>query len=265
MKKLLPSFVSASLLVLAFSSQPAQAQLFPDNEARKAILELRGQIAAVNKRLDELNARIDGKIDKTAALDLSGENEQLRLEIARLRGQVEVLGNELTTEQRRNKDFYVDLDNRLRKMEPQRVTIGGRDFDITLDEQKSYDAAMALFKAGDYKSASSALAQFLQRYPASGYAPSAHYWLGNAYYVQGDYRGALKAHEAVVQNYPDSPKVPDAMLSIASSYTELKDNAAARKTLDALVSRYPNTQAAETARRRLASLSAPAAKEPARR
>lgn len=262
MKKTLPTIGSIALAVSLLCALPLQAQasIFPDNEARKAILELRTQLESVSKRLDDLESRTDAKTDKTTALGLAGENEQLRQEIARLRGQVEVLANNLATEQRRNKDFYVDLDNRMRKMEPQRVTVDGREFEISSDEQKSYDAALALFKAGDYKAAGGAFNQFVQRYPASGYAPSAYYWLGNTHYVQGDYRSALKAHEAVIQNYPDNPKVPEAMLSIASSYTELKDNAAARKMLETLTARFPNTEAADTAKRRLASLPAAPAK-----
>jgi tol-pal system protein YbgF len=265
MRKILPSFAGAAFLIAALSSVavPAQAGIFPDNEARKAILELRTQIDTINKRLDELSARTDAKTDKSAALDLASENEQLRQEVARLRGQIEVLANQVATDERRQKDFYVDLDNRLRRLEPQRVVVDGKEFEISPDEQKGYEAALSLFKAGNYQAAQDAFAQFLQRYPASGYAPSAYYWLGNAQYVQGDYRGALKSHEAVIQHYPDNPKVPEAMLSIASSYTELKDSAAARKALEALITRYPNTEAAETARRRLASL--PAEKTSARR
>lgn len=274
MKTYLTTFASARISILAVALLCAlpvssQASIFPDNEARKAILEIRTQLDTVNKRLNELEARTDAKTDKTTALGLAGENEQLRQEIARLRGQIEVLANDLATEQRRNKDFYLDLDNRMRKMEPQRVAVDGREFEIAPDEQKNYDAALALFKAGDYKGAGSAFSQFVQRYPASGYAPSAYYWLGNAYYAQGDFRGALQAHEAVLKNYPNNPKVPEAMLSIASSYSELKDNASARKTLEALMARFPNTEAAETAKRRLASLpaaqSAPAKQAPAKR
>jgi TolA-binding protein len=41
---------------------------------------------------------------------------------------------------------------------------------------------------------------------------------------------------------------------MASSYIELGDNAAAKKTMDNLVARYPTSEAAEKAKRRLASL-----------
>jgi tol-pal system protein YbgF len=230
-----------------FAPLTANAGLFDDAEARKAILDIRA-------RIDNLNIRLDGKADKTTNLDLAGQNDQLRQEIAKLRGQIEVLSNELANEQRRQKDFYTDLDSRLRKVEPQRATIDGKEVTIDPAEQKTYDAALAYFKAGDYKNAGATFFNFLRIYPQSGFAASAHYWLGNTYYAQRDYRNAIASHQTVVRNYPDNAKAPDALLNIASSHIELKDRAAARKALEALATQYPDSSAAQTAKERLATL-----------
>jgi tol-pal system protein YbgF len=250
-----PTFKSsiAAAFMAAFSLAPlcAHASLLEDDEARKAILDLRNRVEALSR---DINSRIDNKADKTGALDLNSQNEQLRQEIAKLRGQVEVLTNELANAQQRQKDFYVDLDNRLRKLEPQKTTIDGKDATIQPGEQSAYDAALALFKAGDYRGASSAFVDFLRRFPQSGYAASAQYWLGNTYYAQRDYRNAINAQQTVTKNYPDSPKVPDALLNIASCYIELKDKASAKKTLQNLIANYGDSQAALAAKERLATL-----------
>ncbi len=237
----------AVLATLSFSMPAAHAALFSDDEARRAILDLRA-------RLDALNARLDAKSDKSSSLDLANQNERLNQEIARLRGQVEMLANELANEQRRQKDFYNDLDARLRKLEPQRLSVDGTDIEVTANEQKAYDAALAYFKAGDYKNASSAFSNFLRLYPQSGYAASAHYWLGNTYYALRDYKNAIASQQTVVRNFPNTPKAPDALLNIASSYTELRDRAAAKKALESLVTQYPDSAAAQTAKERLAVL-----------
>jgi len=171
-----------------------------------------------------------------------------------LRGQVEVLTNELANTQQRQKDFYVDLDSRMRKLEPQRVTVDGKEVSVEINEQKSYDAALGMFKGGDYKGAGNAFSDFLKRYPQSGYAASAQYWLGNSLYAQRDYKGAIAAQQLVVKNYPDNPKVADAMLNIGSSYAELKDKAAAKKALESLIAKYPDSAAAQTGKERLAAL-----------
>ena len=242
-------YLLATMLLLATASStlPAYAGLFDDDEARRAILDIRA-------RLDGLRRDVDSKADKNSLLDVASQNEQLRQEVAKLRGQIEVLTNELASTQQRQKDFYVDLDTRLRKLEPQKLTVDGKETDVEPAEQKSYDAALAVYKTGDYKSAGVALADFLRRYPQSGFAASAQYLLGTTYYAQRDYRNAIAMQQIVVKNYPQSPKAADALLNIASSYVELKDRAAAKKTLEALVSQFPDSPAAQTGKERLATL-----------
>lgn len=235
------------LAVCAASALPAHAGLFDDDEARRAILDIRA-------RLDGLRRDVDGKADKNSLLDVASQNEQLRQEVAKLRGQIEVLTNELSSTQQRQKDFYVDLDTRVRKLEPQKLTVDGKETDVEPAEQKSYNAALAVYKTGDYKNAGVALNDFLRRYPQSGFAASAQYLLGTTFYAQRDYRNAIATQQIVVKNYPQSPKAADAMLNIASSYVELKDRAAAKKTLETLVAQFPDSPAAQTGKERLAAL-----------
>ncbi|MBC7415681.1 MAG: tol-pal system protein YbgF [Herminiimonas sp.] len=246
------SLLAAALLaVVSLAPVAAHAGLFDDDEARRAILDARTRIEALQR---DVGGRLDAKADKSSLLDLATQNEQLRLDVAKLRGQVEVLTNELANAQQRQKDFYVDLDNRLRKLEPQKVTVDGRETSIDQNEQRTYDAALELFKAGDYKGASSSFIDFLRRYPQSGYAASAQYWLGNAYYAQRDYRNAILSQQVVIKNYPDSTKAPDALLNIATCYVELKDKVSARRALDTVIAQYPDSTAARTAKDRLPSL-----------
>lgn len=245
------STIAAALLLASFTlPQAAHAALFDDDEARKAIVNLRSQVEAMQR---DITTRLDSKSEKSSALDLVNQIEQLRQDVAKLRGQVEVLTNELSNSQRRQKDFYVDLDNRLRKLEPQKITIDGKETSVEPNEQKAYDAATTLFKAGDYKNASTSLADFLRHYPESGYTATAQYLLGNAYYAQRDYRSAIAAQQALVKSFPDNPKAADALLNMASSYIELKEKPAAKKTLESLVTQYPDSTAAQTAKDRLAN------------
>jgi tol-pal system protein YbgF len=249
MMKFSKSGLSAALLAATvWLPLQAHAGLFDDDEARRALLDLRAKVEAMRT---ELNARIDTKSDKTSTLDLVSQNENLLQEIAKLRGQIEVLANDIANAQKRQKDFYTDLDARLRKLEPREVTIDGKTSQVDPNEQRNYEAAMQLFKAGDYKAAGGALSDFVARYPGSSYASNAQYWLGNAYYAQRDCKAAIAAQLVVLKNYSDSPKAPDAMLNIASCQTELKDKAA-KKTLQDLIKQYPDSPAATTAKERLA-------------
>ena len=248
MMKFSKSGLSAALLAATvWLPLQAHAGLFDDDEARKALLDLRAKVEAMRT---DLQARIDTKSDKSSTLDLLNQNDATLQQLNQLRGQIEVLANDLAQAQKRQKDFYVDLDARLRKLEPREVTIDGKSTQVDPGEQRGYDAAMQQFKTGDYKAASTALQEFVQRYPGSSYAANAQYWLGNSYYAQRDCKAAIAAQLVVLKNYADSPKAPDAMLNIASCQTELKDKAA-KKTLQDLIKQYPDSPAAATAKDRL--------------
>ena len=175
-------------------------------------------------------------------------------EIAKLRGQIEVLANEVSKAQNSQRTLYSDLDARIKKLEPRTEVVDGETAQVLPSEKQAYDSAMEVFKTGDYKRAGAALQDFVKRYPESAYAANAQYWLGNAYYAQRDYKNAIAAQEVVTTTYASSAKAPDAMLNIATSYAELKDKVKAKKTLQTLVSKFPDSQAAQSAKDRLAVL-----------
>jgi tol-pal system protein YbgF len=247
-------FTKSALMAALFAATlplTASAGLFDDEEARKAITNLQSKVTKLEADLKNL---IDTKTDKSATLDLIAQQDQIREEMSRLRGQVEILLNEIQVSQKRQKDFYTDLDARMKKLEPRQVTIDGQTSSVNMDEQNAYDNAMAQFKGGDYKGAASALQDFVKRFGASAYASNAQYWLGNAYYAQGDCKNAITAQQVVVKTWPDSPKAADALLNIASCQTELKAVNNAKKTLQELIKNYPGTPAAATAKDRLKSI-----------
>ena len=242
-----PAFAAA---LFALSMQ-AQAGLLDDDEARRAILDLRNKVEAVTK---ELNARIDTKLDKSSALEFTNQHEQAMAEIARLRGQIEVLANDIAVAQKRQHELYADLDARLKKLEPREVTVDGTKAEVDPGEQKIYDDAVATFRSGDYAGAARALADFVRRYPGSVFAANAQYALGTAYYALGDHKKAISAHQQLLAEYADNPKAPDAMLNIATSQLELKAVKTAKKTLQGLVAQYPDSTAAKAARDRLKTM-----------
>ena len=250
------------LALLLGLAAPAHA-LFGDEEARKAIVDLRDQVAQQQKdtsdRLDGLTQRVD-KMDnllqaiQRGQLEAGGQFDQLHQELAKLRGMIEQVTNDVATLQKRNKDLYSDLDARIRKLEPTSVTVDGKSVQIDRDEQAAYESAMALFKANDFRTAVGGLSAFLNRYPQSAYAPAAQFWLGSSYYAIKDYRAAIAAQQALIDRFPDSPKAPDAMLNIAASQIELNDKKSARTTLGKVISDFPDSDAAKLAKERLASL-----------
>ncbi len=244
----------ATLLALAASAP--HAQLFPDNEARKAILELRAtddklkaDLAAQNKELTEQLAQI-----KRSLLELSSQLDQVRGELAKQRGSNEQLARDVAELQRRQKDIAQGVDERMRKIEPQKVALDGKEFLVEAEEKRLFDEAMAIVRAGDFPGAASALQNFLRRFPQSGYGDSARFWLGNALYGKRELREAITMFRTFIANAPEHSRVPEAMLAIANSQAESKDPKSARLTLGELLRKYPQSEAAQAGKERLAAL-----------
>lgn len=253
-----------AVLLLALAGSAAQAQLFGgDNEARKAIIDLRTRLDqnAENLRASQAaSERLRGELSEQvrqlqrSVLDLNAQIEQQRSEIANLRGSNEQLSRELADQQRRLTDVQQGLDQRLRKMEPQRVTLDGREFMAQATETRDYNDALTLLRQGDFVSAATALQAFQVRHPDSGYAPSVSYWLGNALYGKREYPAAIESFRRLVSTAPEHPRAPEALLAVANCQIELNEKKAARATLDELLRVYPRSEAAQAGRDRLATL-----------
>ncbi|HSI52693.1 MAG: tol-pal system protein YbgF [Ramlibacter sp.] len=234
-------------------STGASAALFEDDEARRAILELRQKVEAQRQALerDAETSRAETTQLRRSLLELQTQIETLRGEIARLTGQNEQVLRELAEIQRRQKDMAQGVDERMRKFEPSKVSVDGREFIADPAEGRDYEAALAIFRKGEFPQAQAAFTDFIKRYPQSGFKPTALFWLGNAQYANRDYRGAVANFRALLAQAPEHPRAAEALLSIANCQIELKDNAGARRTLDELVKTYPQSEAALAAKERL--------------
>jgi len=239
----------ALVLSLGGLAGAAQAALFEDDEARRAILDLRQRLEQTNKNLTEENAQL-----RRSLLDLQSQIENLRNDVSQSRGAQENLARDLSEVQRSQKDVAAGVDERLRKFEPIKVNLDGREFLAEPAEKRDYEAAMDIFRKGDFVAAQTALVQFLQRNGKSGYAPSALFWLGNAQYANKSYKDAMANFQQMLTVAPTHARAPEALLAISNVQIELKDLKAARKTLEDLVKAYPQSEAANTARDRLARL-----------
>lgn len=241
----------ALTLSCAFVST-GHAALFEDDEARRAILELRQRVDVlqqVNQRSGDDNSQV-----RRSLLDLQTQIETLRMEHAKLRGQNEQLLRDVAELQRRQKDIAQGVDERLRQFEPVKVTVDGLEFQADADEKRDFEAALAVFRAGKFADAKTAFAGFVRQYPRSGYLPSARFWLGNAQYAAREYKEAIGNFKMLLSEAPGHARAPEAALSIANCQIELKETRTARKTLEDLLRDYPQSEAAVAAKERLSRL-----------
>ena len=237
---------------------PAPAR---DSDTALKLSEMQQQLSAVNQRLSALETQPQG----SALLTLQSQIDTLKAEVSHLRGQLDVQTHDIETTQKRQTDLYQDLDSRLTNMSRNNVAAVAASPDTASGdaaatstakpsaggEEQSYQAALDLFKRGDYTNAIAGFKSFGKTYPNSGLAASAQYWIGNAYFSVKDFKNSLLAQQKLINAYPKSNKVPDAMLNMSSAQIELGDMAGARKTLETIVDKYGATRAAGLAKKRL--------------
>ena len=250
----------------------AQAGVF-DGDALRENAELRRQVEKQNQEIEGRFGKLDEAIRNIGVIQLLQQIEGLNTEIAKLRGQIEVLSNQNDQMQKRQRDFYLDLDTRLRRLEGNAapaadagalaapaavaaaavsaVGAGPASKDKDGGELRAYDGASNLFKKGDYAQAVEAFNSFMHDFPSSQLVANAQYWIGMSHFNLRDYKNAQGSQEALIKLFPESPKVPDALLAIASIQNEQGDVGSARNTLEDIIARYPGTEAAAKARTRL--------------
>jgi tol-pal system protein YbgF len=243
----------AAAFALSLVALTANAGLFEDEDARKAILDLRAKVEQNANTANAASEDLKNEITqlRRSLLDLNTQIEQLRSGVAQLRGQNEQLSRDIAESQRKQKDALAAYEERLRVLEPVKVSLDGLDFVVEPAEKKQYEAALSSFRQGDFPVSQAAWTEFLRRYPQSGYTPAALIWLANSMYAQRSYKEALVQFQTLAKNYPDHPKAAEALLSAANCQIELKDSRGARKSLEEIRAKYPKSEAAQAATERL--------------
>ena len=274
-RPLLQVLVGCILLGSTLMALPARAALFEDDEARKAILDLRARLNAemegVKSRLEAEKARIDSALAELQRagqraneegltgvrrqfLDLQAQIDELRQALSQLRGQQEQLARDVANLQRLQRDSIQALDDRLIRLEPVPVTIEGMSFQALPAEKLAYEQALATLRAGEFDKATGDFLSFLQRFPSSGYGVMVRYWQGQAHYARQDYRNALATWNDMLRLAPRHSRAAEAMLAIADTYAEMKDRDATRKALEDLIKAFPASASAKSAEERLQTL-----------
>lgn len=237
--KLLPLALLSLWLAL-----PAHAGMF-DGDALDATAKLRADHEA---RLERLDGAARNQVE------LANQIQALKDELAKLQGKVEVLTFELEQAAKRQKDFYVDLDTRLRKLEAAQVEAAAQAQKPKTDpakEAQDFEVGLNLMKSSSFKEAAETFRDFIKKYPESSYTPGAHYWGGNAHFQLKEWQKAAELYAAMQAKWPQDTKAPDVLLKLADAQTAGGDAKTARKTLENLLAQYPGTPAAATAQQRL--------------
>lgn len=241
----------ALLAALVLPASQVRAGMFDDEEARARIEKLRTDFNTFSQRIEQ---RLDTASKNQ--VEFSNQGESLRAELARLRGQIEILANDVETTQKRQRDFYIDLDSRLRKLETVAATPAAEVKPEVpkvdpAQEARDYEAALTAFKAAKYKEANAAFLAFIKAWPNSSLLPNAWYWAASSHYQLKEYGKAAETFAKVAATWPNDAKAPDALLAQGNALAEAGDAKGSKAAFEKLIAVYPTSLAAQTAKTRL--------------
>ena len=228
--------------------------------------------------------RLERILRNQSLSDIVLQLQQLQQEVQQLRGEVELQNHTMDALNKRQRDLYLDIDQRLSSMRPMPTPPPGRGApapgvpagvpakaaaqppvsEPAMAKEKSavtppdpkqeataYQHAFNLLKQGRYKESINSFRDFLSRFPGGSYEDNAQYWLGEASYVSRDFDTALSEFNKVLENYPSSSKVPGALLKSGYIQYEKRDWNKARELFNRLKQEFSGTTEARLAAKRL--------------
>lgn len=235
----------STLLAVAGIVWASQACAFSDDEARRAILDLRAQVSKMQEQID---------VQQKAQMVLMTKISDLQAQNRRLTGGIEELNNTVHEEKRSTRQLFGNLEERLVKIEPVSMEIDGVPVLVKPEAKREFDAAMEKLQAAAYSDAAAAFKDFAADWTKSPLRQDALYWQGVSNFAAGRYKSVIRIQDQMIREYPKSSRVPDAMLSVASAQAAAGNLKAARKTYQRVMSRYPKSAAAKEARSQLQAL-----------
>ena len=264
-RNLMPSQVlPKSLLAVAVGlllSVPAHAGLFDDEEARKQVLQLRTQLADTQRTLDARISDLEAQAKNRSIIDLFNQVEVLKTEFAKLRGQIELLQNEMENTQKRQRDLYVDLDGRLRKVEAQQAEQAARAAATPPVASMPPGAVGPTGSTGTTPPGTTDPGRAMP--PGSVVAPppasidpvaeQRAYDQGLEHFRAGRFAEAVTAFQLFTRNFPRSTLVPSAQYWIGNSLYATRDFRGAISTQRQLIAQYPDSAKASDALLNIAS------------
>ncbi|MGQ0578597.1 MAG: tol-pal system protein YbgF [Betaproteobacteria bacterium] len=200
--------------------------------------------------------------------------EGLNTDLNRLRGQIEVLTNDINNAQKRQRDMYVDLDTRLRRMESQSAAARKEQEALPALEERirkleqaaagltaiptPVASATAAAAAAPPGGATTAPAPVATNVAAAQPSPppaslsdqaTIQRAYDNAYsnYRSTDYQGAIRGFEGFLKTYPKHPLAANAQYWIGESYFQLHEYRAAIEAQRRLLGTYSESPKAPDA------------------
>ena len=232
----------------------AQAALFDDDEARRRIETTNVRLTQLQREIEDRLTALEQQVKGQGLADLSNQMQVLQGDIAKLRGQIEVVTYELEQAQKRQRDLYVDLDTRLRKIESSPTAVeksepaGAGNPPAGGAPAPALPPPVAVSPPPVAATPPVAIATSPPvRNPAGGIAEQRAYDSALDQFKRGDYAGAVAGFNAFLRSYPRSPLASSAQYWIGNAQYARRDYKGSIATQRQLLKDFPDSSKAPDA------------------
>ncbi len=221
---------------------------------------------SIEQRVSELERLVNSRT--SAQHRIQAQLDTMQDEVNELRGTLEVHNYKLEQILQRQRELYLEIDNRIEAVTAAGIvsqqtpppttpsdTSNDQSYVLAAGEDEAYDKAIDLIlKERKYEEAIPEFQGFLANFPDSRYASNAHYWLGQLLFNKQEWEQAKGHFDRVVARYVDSTKRPDALLKLGEIAQKQNNLARAKQLFDQVISEYPDSSARKLADNRLRAL-----------
>ena len=117
-----------------------------------------------------------------------------------------------------------------------------------ISAEELFDRGMESFRAGELGQAVLDFEEFADKHPGHPLAPSAEFWIGEAYFRSRDFEQAAQKYQKAIDLAPTGERAPDALLRLGLALRSLHREDRARDVWARLLRDFPDSEAALRAR-----------------
>ena len=253
--------------LLCIAQQSSIAALFGedvDNKARQEIADTRSEMQQQVRNLDKRMNSIELGIKNLGLVEMVNQIEQLKEEMSKLRGQIELQNNQIETTQKRQRELYLDLDSRLRAIEKPGSAAAPSEPSAPPTEAKTETptaepaapvkeeakAPVTVVPPAAPPPTATVTPKPASKPPVTATPPKPaaesggdikSYEDAHKTFRSGNYQGAVNAFRGFIEQFPNSILASNAQYWIGISFYNLKDLKAALGSHQQLLKRYPES------------------------
>jgi tol-pal system protein YbgF len=202
--------------------------------------------------------RLEVALENLKRMNYPSQVADLRDQVQRVQGQLEVVSHSLKELRKKQKSFYLDVDTRLARLSKASLAAASKKpsshaavLSGLTPEEIDYQAAYQLMRGKDYEGAKQAFHAYHRRYSKGKLIPNVLFWQGEMAYATHHYDEATNNFRELLDRFPRHQKACGAKYKLGLLLLKRGEKESARREFLAIIDQYPHTLSARLSKKAL--------------